>query len=186
MGEYDTHTDLEEEKVWIAASKLDIGGFEPLYKHYYDEIYRFIYRRTDSQVLAEDLCANTFYKALRNISKYEFRGKPFGHWLYRIAGNEVNRHYRKRRPLFIIDHQKVSEPLGIERSETHDIEKKLRFVFTQLSETDIWFIELKYFEGLTFKELSIRLDQGESAVKMRHYRLLDKMKTLLQERYEED
>ncbi|MEM8895342.1 MAG: sigma-70 family RNA polymerase sigma factor [Bacteroidota bacterium] len=183
---FDTHDGLAEEKAWIIASKTDIGAFEPLYKRYHQEIYRFIFRRTDSATLAEDLCANTFYTALRHIKRYEFRGKPFGHWLYRIARNEVNLHFRDKQPVYVIDYQKVTEPLGIDHEEGQTVESKLRYVFSHLDESDIQFIELKFFESLTFKELGIRLGQGESAVKMRHYRLLDKMKNILKKGYEED
>ena len=184
--ELNAQHNLAEEKAWITASKTDVGAFEPLYKRYQQEIYRFIFRRTDSATLAEDLCANTFYKALRHIKRYEFRGKPFGHWLYRIARNEVNLHFRDKQPVFVIDYQKVTDPLGIDPQEGQTVEAKLRYVFAQLDEADIQFIELKYFEGLTFKELSLRLAQGESAIKMRHYRLLDKMKSILKKGYEED
>jgi DNA-directed RNA polymerase specialized sigma24 family protein len=38
---------------------------------------------------------------------------------------------------------------------------------------------LKYFEAASFREMSDMLGMGESAVKMRLYRLLTKLKTLI-------
>ena len=64
------HIDLTEEKQWIDEAKKDPANFEPLYLKYYDEIYRYIYRRTGKEVQSEEICAETFYKALDNIQKY--------------------------------------------------------------------------------------------------------------------
>lgn len=186
MRDQETTIGIQEEKAWIEDSKRNIQAFEPLYMKYYSEILRFIYRRTDSQALAEDLCANTFYKALSNIKKYEFRGKPFGNWLYRIAANEVNKHFKNKQPVFVIDYHSISESLGIPENNVPNAEAQLQLAFAQLSDDEIKLIELKHFEGYTFKQLSVEMDQGESAVKMKHYRLLEKMKKILNQGDEKD
>lgn len=186
MRDQETTIGIQEEETWIEDSKRDIQAFEPLYMKYYPEILRFIYRRTDSRALAEDLCANTFYKALTNIKKYEFRGKPFGNWLYRIAANEVNKHFKNKQPVFVIDYHSISGLLGISENDAPNAEGQLQRVFSQLSADEIKLIELKHFEGYTFKELSVEMDQGESAVKMKHYRLLEKMKDILNQGDEKD
>ncbi|MEQ8714746.1 MAG: sigma-70 family RNA polymerase sigma factor [Cyclobacteriaceae bacterium] len=186
MRDQETTIGIQKEKAWIEDSKRDIQAFESLYMKYYPEILRFIYRRTDNQMLAEDLCANTFYKALSNIKKYEFRGKPFGNWLYRIAANEVNKHFKNKQPVFVIDYHSISESLGIPENNVPNAEAQLQLAFAQLSDGEIKLIELKHFEGYTFKELSLQLGEGESAIKMRHYRLLEKMKNILNQGDEKD
>ena len=51
-------------------------------------------------------------KALLNIKKFEFRGFPYSTWLYRIATNEVNMHYRNAKT-------KVTVP--VRESDVNDI-----------------------------------------------------------------
>ncbi len=46
---------------------------------------------------AGDICQSAMLKAMLNLPKYEDRGFPFSAWLYRIASNEVNLHFRKKK-----------------------------------------------------------------------------------------
>jgi RNA polymerase sigma-70 factor (ECF subfamily) len=70
-------------------------NFRVLYDRYYTAIFQFIFRRTGDEVITADLVSQTFYLALKNIRKYEFRGLPFSAWLYRIATHEVFKYHRQ-------------------------------------------------------------------------------------------
>lgn len=171
---------LEEERVWIEKSKRDSRAFEPLYNKYYDTIFRFIYRRTDDEQLAADICSQTFFKALSNIKKFTWQGKPLAAWLYRIASNEIKRHFRDKREIFLIEEDRLiaAEEISDKWAQIKQ-SNRLTEVLDSLSETDVRILELKYFEGQTFAEIGLILDMKESALKMRLYRLLDKMKLTL-------
>ena len=62
-------TPRERERL-IALVELARGGdddaFGLLYDHYQPSVYRFLYYRTRSIVVAEDLTSETFFRALRN------------------------------------------------------------------------------------------------------------------------
>ncbi len=178
MPQAEHHTDFQEEQHWIAEAQRDPQCFEPLYNRYYDEIFRFIYRRTDREALTADLCSQTFYKALVNLKKYRWTGRPFVAWLYRIAANEVNKHFRDQRPVFLIEEEKVLDSLNEEEVST-DPDELVR-IFQMLSEEEVRLLELKYFEGKTFKEIAAIEGITESSSKMRVYRLLERIKQLLQ------
>lgn len=171
---------LEQEQLWIEQSKQHPSAFEPLYNKYYPAIYRFIYRRTEDDELAADLCSQTFFKALSGIKKFQWQGLPLAAWLYRIAGNEIKKHYRNRRTLFLIEEDKL-----LADNELHDewealkYSDQLRAILNGLSELEVRIIELKYFEGCKFTEMSAILQMKESAIKMRLYRLLHKIKQIL-------
>ena len=68
---------------------------EALYDAHFDAIFRYVVRRVGSVAEAEDLTAQTFYKALRSLRRFT-EDNPKA-WLYRIATNEVNDHFRRRR-----------------------------------------------------------------------------------------
>ena len=179
MQNISNHIDLLEEKLWIEASKKDIKAFKPLYDRYYDEIYRFIYRRTGKEELTADLCSETFYKALGNLKKYEWRNLPFGNWLYTIASNVIKKHYREHNKVFIIELDKIQLQIEDEEYVKKAGNEELIWVLDQLSDLELRLIELKFFEEKTFKEVALLLEMKESAVKMRLYRLLLSMRNLI-------
>src|ERR1044071_4957661 len=95
----------------LERSKADPRAFGVLYEKYFDRIFNFIYRQTDDEDLTADLSSQTFLNALRHIGRYEFRGCAFSAWLYKIATNEVNKHYRKQKKekVFSIEEIRIRE-----------------------------------------------------------------------------
>jgi len=87
---------LEEDRRLIQAAKRDVNAFGALYDKYYNAISGYIYHRTLDRALTEDLTANTFFSAFRHIGRFRWQGVSFGAWLYRIASNEIKKHYRKQ------------------------------------------------------------------------------------------
>ncbi len=173
--------DFEDERVWIEKSKRDKRQFKPLYDRYYGPLFRFFMRRTDDTSLADELCSLTFFKALDGLSKFKWQGKPFGAWLFRIGTNELNKHFRDKKPIYVIETDKLNcadEKIEITEQDHMELLKEL---LDDLPETELRILELKYFEDQSFKEISKLLGMGESAVKMRVYRLLSKLRTQLKQ-----
>ena len=171
---------LEQERIWIEKSKQDIRYFEPLYTKYIDSLFRYFIRRTDDVPLAQDLCSATFFKALDNLGNYQWQGKPFGAWLFKIAGNELKKHFRDQKLVYVLEEEKLNCLENLYELEDPNYREALLSILDELPESDLRILELKYFELYNFKEISVMLDVGESAVKMRTYRLLNKLKTILE------
>jgi len=174
------HSALQQEQSWITAAQKDIRNFEPLYRKYYDTIFRFIFRRTDDEALAADLSSQTFYKAMTKLKSYQWQGKPLVAWLYTIALNEVKKHYRDKKPIFVIEENKILEADEIRDEWLHLAKDDMMRLLDELNDADLQIIELKYFESFTFKEIAIMLEMTESAVKMKLYRLLKRLKERLE------
>jgi RNA polymerase sigma-70 factor (ECF subfamily) len=79
------------------ARKGDSEAFGQLYDHYHGSVYRFLYYRVGSVPLAEDLTAETFFRALRSMSSFRWQGKDFGAWLMTIARNLTTDHFKAGR-----------------------------------------------------------------------------------------
>src|SRR6187402_3717278 len=103
--------ELQQEYEILERSKKDSKAFGELYEKYFDRIFNFIYRQTDDEDLTADLCSQTFLSALKNLDRYQFRGVPFSAWLYKVASNEVNKHYRKKKQtkVFSIEEVRIIE-----------------------------------------------------------------------------
>lgn len=174
-----TDDELKKEQAIIERSKKDPKAFGAIYEKYFDPIFNYVLRQTDDEEVAGDLCSQTFVNALHHLPKYEHRGFPFSSWLYKIAGNEVNKHYRKNKgkKVFSIEELKVREL--VERTEERWDEELIQQLISFMNElpTDmVQVLELRFFEDKDFKEIAFILDITESGAKMRTYRALDKLR----------
>jgi len=174
-----TDAAIEQEEVLVQAAQSNEAAFGKLYDRYFEGIFGFIYRRTDDEETAGDLTSQVFLKALQNLKKYEFRGLPFSAWLYRIAANEVNKFYRKKKKkiVFSLEEERVIDL--IENDDNDHKEEHLSLLITCMNEmkTDVVeVLELRFFEEKSFKEIAYILDISESGAKMRTYRALEKLK----------
>jgi RNA polymerase sigma-70 factor (ECF subfamily) len=79
------------------ARNGDKEAFGQLYDHYQPSVYRFLYYRVGSMTLAEDLAAETFFRALRSMHSFRWQGKDFGAWLMTIARNLTADHFKAGR-----------------------------------------------------------------------------------------
>lgn len=171
--------EIRQEEVIVAQAKKKPKAFGVLYEKYFDRIFNYLYRQTDDEELAGDLCSQTFVNALNNLKRYEFRGIPFSAWLYRIASNEVNKHYRKfkGKKIFSIEEVRIKE-LVEQSDEDWDEEmvSKLIDFMKDLPDDMLQVLELRFYEDKDFKEIAYILDITESGAKMRTYRALDKLR----------
>ena len=89
--------DIADVQVLVERAQAGDGGaFGELYEQF-AEIFRFLLRRVNGdRETAEDLTEEVFLKALQRLGGYQFRGLPFGAWLYRIARNHLIDHLRSR------------------------------------------------------------------------------------------
>jgi len=176
---------MQAEWLEIQAAQRSPAKFQPLYSRYYDQIYRFIFRRTGEEMLTGDLCAQVFMKAMQKLKSYKFKGVPFSAWLYRIASNEIAQHFRniqKNRIVSIQDTNinELEEEVEIESLFEH--RELLIETLNNLKDGDMQLIEMRFFENRPFKEIAEILDITESNAKVKTYRLLNKMKKLMLKR----
>ena len=68
--------------------------FEEIYNKYFKDVYKFIYSICNNEHIAEEVTQETFFKALKNIDKYNGQCK-FYVWLCQIAKNTYFTIYKK-------------------------------------------------------------------------------------------
>lgn len=175
-----TEKEIVNELEEIQAAKNDPRKFEVLYNRYHEQIFRYVYSRVDNKHLASDITSQAFYKALLNIENYSFKGVPFASWLYRIAFNEMNMFFRnnaKERTVNIDDHGIESFFSELEDEEGNEREKEiLANALSELPEDQLNLIEMRFFEGMSFKEVADIVGITENNAKVKVYRILDKLK----------
>lgn len=169
----------ESEQIQLAQQ--DHRHFGVLYERYFDQIFRFIFKRLGGdEVVSGDLTQQTFLKAMANIRRYEDRGLAFSSWLYRIAQNEVNLFFRNEKKTRMVDINENQLKVVIEEGEIsssmsmEDQEKLVRYI-NELDADQLDLIELRFFQGLSFREIADIYSITEANAKMRIYRLLEKI-----------
>jgi RNA polymerase sigma-70 factor (ECF subfamily) len=165
----------------IQRAKSDHRYFGILYERYFEQMYRFIFKRVSgNEEVAGDLVQQLFMKAMANIQKYEDRGLPFSAWLYRIAQNEVNMFFRSQKKNYtveITDRQLlvILEEATDETVSQEDLDQLIR-VINELEPEQADILELRFFQEMSFKEIADIYNISEANAKMRVYRLLEKIK----------
>jgi RNA polymerase sigma-70 factor (ECF subfamily) len=177
------------EKFLIQQAKSDPTHFRALYDQYFEEIYRFIFRRVRELEISKDITQQVFLKALIGLDKYIYRDLPFSSYLYRIAANECHQFFRdssKVRYVSIDSDIQASLITEIEPEQsTHDTDlSNLNEALKELSKDELLLIELRFFEKMTFKEIGFILNISENLAKVRTYRLLTKIKKVLEKSHE--
>jgi len=171
--------EIQQEYEAIDRSKKDPSAFVWLYEKYFDRIFNFIYTQTDDEDLTADLCSQTFLIALSSAHQFQFRGVPVSAWFYRIASNEVNKHYRKikSQKVYSLEEVRLRELFSREEEDySEEILAKLINLMKDLPGDMLAVLQLRFFEDKDFKEIAFILDITESGAKMRTYRALDRLR----------
>lgn len=184
---HQTNSRLMEELDWIQRAKDDPAHFAPLYRKYYEQIFRYVYQRMDDEDMAADVTSQVFLKAIKNLHKYEFRGVPFVSWLYRIAKSELYQAFRdsKADRTVNIDSVQICEFIEeFDQSETEINRARLLKCLSLMKEEDMQLLELRFFERRSFKEIGEILEITENNAKVKSFRSLEKLKKLFLTKHE--
>jgi RNA polymerase sigma factor (sigma-70 family) len=85
-----------DDRSLVAAAQADQRVFAVLYRRHVDAVYRYAARTCGDRLVAEDVTAATFERALVALPRFEWRGGGVRAWLFRIASAEVATWYRDR------------------------------------------------------------------------------------------
>ena len=169
----------EAERLLVERAKTDPLAFGRLFDTYYDLILGYIVNRTADVYIAQELTSNVFYSAMKNMDKFRWRRIPFSAWLYRIATNEINGHYRRQARFRTVDINDapdagLSDPTAgvdaeiIEAQEAVAEKKLFLELHAAISKLDPKYqdvIALHYFEGKPLEEMKVILGKPVGSLK---------------------
>jgi RNA polymerase sigma-70 factor, ECF subfamily len=171
-------SDSVDERDLVEKAKSDPEAFGLLYEQYVDRIYSYVYYRTGSHHDAEDLTAQVFVQALKNIRRYEHRGPPFTSWLYRIAHNAVaNWHRDESRHQMVALDETVAvgasrEESSYQRVTSNERRDLLLAAISHLPAERQDLLIFKFVEQLPNAQIGELLGRSEAAIKSLYHRTL--------------
>lgn len=179
---HQTKEQIDRDQALVREAKKDPARFGELYKKYHEQIFLFILKRVESEDTAADITSGVFLKALTHLSRYTDMGLPFSSWLFRIARNEVyNLYYQQKIEMVVsLERKGMQDMIAEMQTEQKRDDSDLMAALEQLAPDEMEVIELRFFEKRPFKEVGEILAITENNAKVRTYRVLDKLKKLMQ------
>ncbi len=174
------------EREMIAAAQRDRGRFADLYEAHFERVYAYVARRVRDRDAAQDLTADVFHLALKNLARFEWRGVPFAAWLFRIASNEIadrSKSIAKRRVLEreSVDADahpdgRVGTAAGFEEEERR---ARLFKLVEGLPRDQSRVIAMRFAEDKSIREIAATLGRSEGSIKQLQFRGLQNLRVRL-------
>lgn len=163
--------------------------YSELMRRYQRKILAFIYHMLKSaklELLAEDLCSETFYKAYRSLHSFRELDASFTTWLYTIARNTVLSELRKQRSSLVSLDETTFEPVASHEAapEQQMLRKErmemVRVAISNLPEKQRSALILREYDQMDYQEIANILGQTVSSVKSLLFRARASVKTQLE------
>ncbi len=186
------HEHPEEAALILKAQQGDMEAFETLVRKYQQMIYALCRRLTGAHQSADDLAQETFIKAYFALSRFDTRW-PLYPWLRRIAVNTTFNYLKARKrekplPAESREGRKdfhspaTNDPqISLERTE---FEEHFHQALKSLPEEQRDVFILRFYENMSYDEISQALNLPAGTVMSRLNRARRKLKALLADSFE--
>lgn len=183
MPEKNPYTPEELDNLVRKAQDGGTEAFESLYNAFIDQIYRYIYYRTDRED-ALDLTETVFLKVWENIKSYKSGRKYFSAWIYRIAHNVVVDHYRLNKETVELsydlpDEDRENDPLRVAEKSLNN--EMLMKAVSKLKKKYQQIIILKYINDLDNREIARIMRRTEGNLRILKFRALRALRQILED-----
>lgn len=177
----------------LALDKSDQKAYAELMERYRDSVYFMLLKMVNNKDDADDLTIEAFGKAFKRLHQYT-PNFAFSTWLFKIASNNAIDFIRRKKNenLYSLDRTFENEEggeMGIHVKaegndpEQHMVKKQkvelMRVVVEKLKPKYRQLIEMRYFEELSYEEISTRLDLPIGTVKAQLFRARDFLYNIL-------
>jgi RNA polymerase sigma-70 factor (ECF subfamily) len=189
-----------ESELLIRCRRGDPEAWDQLFDQHYEAAGRFVCQ-LGAELTCEDIeeiCQETFLAVIRNLNSFDGRSQ-FQTWLFRIAANKA-KDYRARQsaakrgggvqtvslnasdqnggdaPPIDPPSQAPGPDTVLMAREQHD---QVRVALDRLGEPCQEIVELRYFGGLSYEEISASLELNPKTVSSRLSKCLDRLEAIL-------
>jgi RNA polymerase sigma-70 factor (ECF subfamily) len=168
-----------DERLQIEAAQRDPAKFGELYERHFERVYAFVASRVRDRAAAEDVTAEVFHKALAALPAFQFRGAAFATWLLRIAANALADRYRRGTHEVLLGAD-APEPMVEPEAERSDRHADLFRFVNDLPPDQRRVIVERFVEQRSIREIALRLNRTEGAVKQLQLRALQNLRVRME------
>ena len=165
---------------------------EELVRRYYSSLIRYLQRLTGSPSMAEELHQQTWLSVLQHLDKFDASeqggaSSGFKAWLFRIATNKANDHWRSasreksaKAGLRLVTEEEMAP--ADHRMEASEQELKLQAAIRQLPENQRQIVLLRYYSQLKFVEIAAVVGCPLNTALGRMHKAILRLKELMADR----
>ena len=168
----------------VREARTDSEALGRLYELYYERIFRFCVVRLFNKETAEDITSTVFLQVARGIRRFEGRTeRDFGNWLYAIAANEANAYIRKSSRQKKLLEKAVDSNTSSSNDNTNPSSEvdwpSLYKAILKLKPQHQTIVTLRFFENLSYKQISQILNVKETTLRVMLHRILNQLQNHL-------
>ena len=158
---------------------------EELVQRYCKPLLRYLQSLVQNDQMAEELLQQTWLSVLEHVDRFDAGGGGFKAWVYRIATNKANDHWRLRgrektvREGLKLVTEESGPDAGFPMEQTEQV-GKLRSAIERLPENQRQVLLLRYYSGLKFVEIAETLGCPLNTALGRMHKALHKLRELLE------
>lgn len=177
----------DDEALMQAYAAGDASAFESLYARHRDRLYRFLLRQVREVPLAEELFQDVWQRVIAARTHWR-PDAAFTTWLFRIAHNRLNDHWRsaRHRPSAPADAEQRTARLQDSRTpegELSEFEQRrcLQLALEDLPPEQREVLQLRLEHDMSLEQIAQVTGVGRETVKSRLRYAMDKLRTGLRE-----
>ncbi|RSC92078.1 RNA polymerase sigma factor [Tenacibaculum singaporense] len=182
MESIDVKKISDEDLVRKIVEKNDTHLFAVLYDRYAGVVYNKCYGFSKNKEEAQDLTHDVFIRLFVKLRTFKGKSK-FSTWLYsftyNFCVNYVQRNKEKKKEKVTVVTDEIKEESNIDDIDDATLfelkSDKLAKALEMISPPEKMILLMKYQDEMSIKDISMGLDLGESAVKMRLKRAKEKV-----------
>lgn len=178
---------LDDSKLIKKCQNGDKEAFQELISKYHPFVYKFLFKLTGEEEIAEDLNQETFLKVIKRIDKFDIHGKAkFSTYIITVAKHCYIDYLRKQNKF--INYISIHEDMSIEDTQLNVegtvidnmYNEKIMEKISSLSEEQQIVIKMKYIEGLTLNEIGEKLKLEPKTIKSRIHSGIVKLREMFE------
>lgn len=176
------------DKEWvIRAQRGDQSALEAIVYTYYDDVYRYLYRKLGNAFDAQDVTQEVFVTFFGSLPRYRERGR-LRHYLLRLACNASHDVFRRSRNDLPLEDAASRADAAADVQDTLQTKSERQAVSDDLQalpafQRDV--IILRFYHELPFGDIARITDSKVSTVKSRYRQGMDKLKKHLEVTFHE-
>lgn len=177
----------DDAQLMLAYAAGDVDAFARLYARHRTPLYRFLLRQLRNAALADEMFQDVWQRVIAARAGWT-PDAPFSGWLYRIAHNRLNDHWRaqRHRPPAPGDADeriaRIADADTPERALSEfEQRRRLQLALDALPEEQRTVLLLRLEQELTLEEIAAATGTGRETVKSRLRYAMDKLRARLKE-----
>ena len=174
----------DKEIVSMLRAEKKEQAFNALVQEYKERLYWHIRRFTCSHEDADDLLQETFIKLWGALDSFKGASSLFT-WVYKIATNEALNFLRKKKVRSILQMESLENVLWKKIDEDpyfngNEVQRQLHKAIQKLPEKQRLVFNLRYFDELSYNEISEILNTSPGSLKASYHHAYVKIKDELE------